>query len=78
MVLSQDSPLDQVYKFLPLHFLLLTVIVEVLRDVKAMTGKKQAATAKVLRFGGMFGGYVSTIHLRILDFCVVSLQDITA
>lgn len=36
--------------------------VDILRDPKSMTAKKAVATAKVLRYGVLFGGFFSTYH----------------
>ena len=36
--------------------------VDVLRDAKSMTAKKSIATAKVLKYGALFGCFFSTYH----------------
>jgi hypothetical protein len=36
--------------------------VDILRDPKSMTAKKAVATAKVLKYGALFGGFFATYH----------------
>ena len=36
--------------------------VDILRDTKAMTAKKSIATAKLMRYTGLFGGFFASYH----------------
>jgi hypothetical protein len=37
-------------------------MVDVLRDIKIMVAKSDVATAKVLRYSGLFGGFFASYH----------------